>query len=107
MTDIARLPVMLPKIPHAPGELILSDDGTVRVEPSEALRDALAVREEQALATANMYGTQLGLGFVALGLLAIGAGWLAGRKYGKAAGRMLWRRPLQSVAFSQAETNEL
>lgn len=98
MTDIARLSFGEADLR---GALVLSDDGTVRIEPSAELRDALAAREETALALADRWGARLGLGLVALGLAAVAGGWAAGRIYGKYAGRLLWRRPVHEVSIAQ------
>ena len=99
MTDITSLPFR-----HADGAgiLVLSDDGTVRVEPGEALRDALAGREEQALATAQAV-TRLGLGLIGLGLAAVGAGWYVGRVGGKHAWRQTAPRSVRVVEIAPAE----
>jgi hypothetical protein len=88
VTDIARLSFGGAGRPEGQGALILSDDGTVRVEPGDALRDALAHREEIGLAQARSFGTLPGLGLIAAGLCAIAVGWYAGRYFGKYA----WRR---------------
>ena len=103
MTDIARLPFR-----HADGEgtLVLSDDGTVRVEPGEDLRDALAAPEERALATAQA-GTYLGLGLLALGLAAVAAGWYAGRVGGKHAWRQIAARSVHNVEIGESGEGQL
>ncbi len=96
MTDLARLPV---QYPEGEAALILSDDGTIRVEPGEALRDALAGREEQALALTQTV-TRVGLVLMGLGLAAVAGGWYAGRLFGKLAFRLMEPRPVRDVTLS-------
>ncbi len=96
MSDLARLPF---HCGEGDGALVLSDDGTVRVEPGEALRDALAGREEQALASAQG-ATRLGLGLIGLGLAGVAAGWWVGRVGGKHAWRQTAPRSVRRVTVS-------
>lgn len=83
MTEIARLRFKSLQNPKESGKLLLHDDGTLQVQPSEALRDEMARLEEAALARAHTYGTRLGIGLLLLGGLAVCAGWVAGRIFGK------------------------
>jgi hypothetical protein len=103
VTDIARLSFGHEDQPEEQGVLVLSDDGTVRVEPSDSLRDTLAAQEERALAQAERYGTRLGLGLIGLGFVAVGLGWYAGRFYGKYAWRRTAPRSVKSVEITQEQ----
>jgi hypothetical protein len=96
VTDIARLSFGHEDQPEEQGVLVLSDDGTVRVEPSDSLRDALAAQAER-------YGTRLGLGLIGLGFVAVGLGWYAGRFYGKYAWRRTAPRSVKSVEITQEQ----
>jgi hypothetical protein len=103
VTDMARLAFGQEAQPETQGTLVLCDDGTVRVEPSDALRDALAAVEEHRLVQADTYGTRLGLGLIGLGLMAIGLGWYAGRFYGKYAWRRTTARSVKVVEMTQEQ----
>ena len=71
------------KTPSERGMLLLHDDGTIQVQPTEELRDEMARLEEVALDRARTFGTQLGVGLLAAGALAVTVGWAVGRVFGK------------------------
>ena len=71
------------KKPTERGIVLLHDDGTLQIHPSDELRDEMARLEEVALDRSRTFGTRLGIGFLILGALAIGVGWVAGRIFGK------------------------
>ena len=83
MTEIARMRFVSGKKPTERGIVLLHDDGTLQIHPSDELRDEMARLEEIALDRSRTFGTRLGLGFLVLGALAIGAGWAVGRVFGK------------------------
>ncbi len=89
---------------EAQGTLVLHDDGTLQVAPSEAMRDSLSNLEEAALHRAHLFGTNLGLGLVALGFLAIGAGWAYGRIFGRLGYTLSRPRPVDAVSLTRTES---
>jgi len=103
LTEIARMKFRSLKNPKERGALVLQDDGTIQIEPSEALRDEMSRLEEQALRRAQIYGTGLGLGLIALGTLAVGAGWLAGRIFGKMGHSLSMPRSVEQVTLTRDE----
>ncbi len=107
MTDIARLRFKSVKKPKEHGTLVLSDDGTVRVEPSRDFRDEMARLEEVALARSQAWGTRLGLGLIALGGLAVALGWYAGRVFGKMGGSLSTPRPVKDVEIGRDDEGNL
>jgi len=107
MADIAQLSFHSADRPEEQGALILGDDGRVRIEPSRTFRDAMARREETALDRAETFGTRLGLGLIALGTLAVTAGWYAGRVFGKWAYTVTRPRSLRDVALTRGEDGVL
>ena len=107
MTDIARLRFKSIKKPKEHGALILSDDGTVRIEPSPEFRDEMARLEEEALDRSQSYGTRLGLGLIALGTLAIALGWYAGRVFGKLGYSLSRPRAVKDVEIARDDYGNL
>ena len=102
MTQIAQLPFASRANPAEHGLLVLHDDGTLQVVPSDAMRDDLSRLEEAALRRAHVFGTSLGLSLVALGFLAIGAGWAYGRIFGRLGYTLSRPRPVDAVSLSRA-----
>ncbi len=103
MTQIAQMSFASRANPAEHGLLVLHDDGTLQVVPSEAMRDDLSRQEEAALRRAHVFGTRLGLGLVALGFLAIGAGWAYGRIFGRLGYTLSRPRPVDAVSLSRAD----
>jgi hypothetical protein len=87
--------------PAERGLLALHDDGTLQVQPSDELRDEMARLEEVALERAHTYGTRLGVGLIALGALAAGLGWAAGRVFGRLGLSLSQPRPLDAVTLTR------
>ena len=98
---LAKMRFRSQRDPAERGLLLLHDDGTFQVQPSEALRDEMARLEEVALDRAQTYGTRLGTGLLLAGALAIGAGWLAGRMFGKMGYHLGRRRPVGEVSLTR------
>ena len=90
--------------PEERGMLVLNDDGTFQVVPSEELRDEMSRLEEVALHRAKVFGTGLGLGLIAVGALTVGVGWLVGRIFGKMGYTLSKPRPLDTVALTRTES---
>ena len=103
MTQIAKMRFASLTQPDAHGLLVLHDDGTLQVVPSDAMRDSLSDLEEAALRRAHLFGTSLGLGLVALGLLAIGVGWAYGRIFGRLGYTLSRPRSVDAVSLSRVD----
>lgn len=101
MAVMARMRFQSTKTPGERGALALHDDGTFQIVPSEELRDEMARLEEVALGRAQTFGTRVGIGLVALGALALGAGWLAGRIFGKLGSSLSLPRALDDVQIER------
>ena len=104
MTQIAKMRFVSLTKPEERGMLVLHDDGTLQVVPSEELREEMSRLEEVALHRAKIFGTGLGLGLIAVGALAVGAGWLVGRIFGKMGYTLSKPRPLDTVALTRTES---
>ncbi len=102
MTQIAKMRFASLTQPQEHGLLVLHDDGTLQVVPSDAMRDSLSDLEASALRRAHLFGTSLGLGLIALGLLAVGAGWAYGRIFGRLGYTLSRPRPVDAVSLSSA-----
>jgi len=100
VTQIAQMRFASLARPEEHGLLLLHDDGTLQVVPSDAMRDSLSDSEGAALRRAHL-GTSLGLGLVTLGLLAIGAGWAYGRIFGRLGYTLSRPRPVDAVSLSR------
>ena len=103
MTEIARMRFMSNLKPSERGMLLLHDDGTLQVQPTEELRDEMARLEEVALDRARTFGTRLGVSLLVLGALATGAGWVVGRVFGKMGHTLSAPRPLDAVSLTHEE----
>jgi hypothetical protein len=103
LTEIARMRFMSSKKPSERGMLLLHDDGTLQVQPSEELRDEMARLEEVALDRSQMFGTRLGIGLIVLGMAAVGVGWAVGRIFGKLGFILSMPRPIDQVTLTQNE----
>lgn len=101
MTDIARLRFQNITAPAESGTLFLSDDGTFRVEPSPAFRDAIADLETAALARSHAYGVRLGLIFAVLGAVLVFLGWWTGRRGGALGETFSQPRPVEDVTLTR------
>jgi hypothetical protein len=104
MTQIAKMRFISLTKPKERGMLVLHDDGTLQVVPSDELRDEMSRLEEVALHRAKTFGTGLGLGLIAAGILAVGAGWVVGRIFGKLGHTLSSPRPVDTVSLTRAES---
>lgn len=91
------------KTPSERGMLLLHDDGTIQVQPTEELRDEMARLEEVALDRARTFGTRLGVGLLAAGALAVAAGWAVGRVFGKLGYHLSAPRSVDAVRLTHDE----
>lgn len=103
MTEIARMRFMSQTKPSERGMLLLHDDGTIQVQPTEELRDEMARLEEVALDRARTFGTRLGISLLVAGALAAGVGWAVGRVFGKLGYILSAPRPVDSVSLTREE----
>lgn len=103
MTQLAKMRFLSLTKPLERGMLVLHDDGTFQVVPSDELRDEMSRLEEVALHRARLFGTGLGLGLIAIGTLAVAAGWVAGRIFGKMGHTLSKPRPLETISLVRAE----
>lgn len=101
MAVVARMRFQSTKNPQERGALALHDDGTFQIVPSDELRDEMARLEEVALHRAQTFGTRVGIGLLVLGALALGAGWLAGRIFGKLGSSLSEPRALSDVQIER------
>lgn len=104
MTQIAKMRFISLTKPEERGMLVLDDDGTFQVVPSEELREEMSRLEEVALHRAKYFGTGLGLGLIAVGALAVAAGWVVGRIFGKMGYTLSKPRPLDTVSLTRTES---
>ena len=104
MTQIAKMRFVSLTRPKERGMLVLHDDGTLQVVPSEELREEMSRLEEAALHRAKVFGTGLGLGLIAAGALAVGIGWAVGRVFGKMGYTLSKPRPIDTVSLTRAES---
>ena len=103
MTEIARMRFMSNQKPSERGILLLHDDGTIQVQPTEELRDEMARLEEVALDRAQTFGTRLGVSLIVVGALAAGVGWVVGRVFGKLGHTLSSPRPVDAVSLTHEE----
>lgn len=104
MTQIAKMRFVSLTRPKERGMLVLNDDGTFQLVPSDELRDEMSRLEEVALHRAKTFGTGLGLGLIAIGALAVGVGWAVGRVFGKMGYTLSLPRPLDAVSLKRTES---
>ena len=104
MTQIAKMRFVSLTKPEERGMLVLHDDGTFQIVPSEELREEMSRLEESALHRAKLFGTGLGLALIGIGTLAVGAGWLAGRIFGKLGYTLGKPRPVDAVTLIRTES---
>jgi hypothetical protein len=83
--------------PEESGELALSTDGTFRVEPSEAMIEAVADLEHKAVERAGRVSTSVALTLIGLGLCVAAIGWFSGRFGGKLRERVTSRRRVDKI----------
>ena len=104
MTQLAKMRFVSLTKPKERGMMVLHDDGTFQIVPSEELRDEMARLEEDALHRAKVFGTGLGLALLGLGALAVGMGWLTGRLFGKLGYTLGKPRPTDAVSLTRTES---
>jgi len=89
--------------PEETGFLVLNDDGTFQVKPSDEFRDAIAELEHKAIKRSERYGTRLGFGLILLGGAIAALGWLAGRIFGSAGSSLSIPRSVGDVEIEHGE----
>ena len=93
--------------PEEYGAMVLNDDGTFQVVPSDELRDKMALLEEQAIQRSQTFGTGLGTVFLVLGAVLVGAGWLTGRMFGKLGHTLSKARPLNEIKLTRSDGGQV
>ena len=101
MAQLARMRFVSLTKPKERGMLLLHDDGTIQIVPSNELRDEMARLEEVALNRSHLFGTRLGIGLLVAGTLAIGIGWVVGRIFGKLGHNLSAPRPVGDVHLTR------
>jgi len=89
--------------PEETGVLVLNDDGTFQVKPSDEFREALAELEEKAIHRSEKFGTRLGFTLIVLGAAAATIGWLAGRLFGSLGSTISRPRSISDVEIEHQE----
>jgi len=97
MAEIARMRFQSALKPDETGILVLDGDGTVRVEPSEAMLEAVAALEQQAVERSARVSGIAALTLIGLGLAAAALGWYAGRYGGQLRERLTYPRRVDEV----------
>ncbi|HEX5323009.1 MAG TPA: hypothetical protein VFW40_04425 [Capsulimonadaceae bacterium] len=95
--EIARMRFESAKNPAEKGELVLTSDGTLTVQPSEELKDQLARLEEEAVDRSRKVSIVAGGAFIAVGAIIALAGWAAGRIAGRLRETIEAPRPVDKV----------
>lgn len=103
MAELARMRFTSATKPEENGVLVLNDDGTFQVKPSDEFREALAEIEEKAIHRSERYGTRLGFTLIALGAAAAAAGWLVGRLFGSIGSSISRPRSISDVEIQHQE----
>ena len=80
--------------PDETGALALSQEGTVRIDPSDAMIEKIALLEQDAVECSARYSSIASVTLITLGLVAAGIGWAAGRLGGRLRERLAAPRPV-------------
>jgi len=103
MSELARLRFKSMESPKEHGALLINDDGTLEIIASEALRDEMARREEEAIKRSKTISSWIGYTLLGLGATVLAVGWLAVRAYGKLGQNLSNPRPLDEVKVERDE----
>jgi len=103
LAELARMRFTSATKPEETGVLVLNDDGTFQVKPSDEFREALAEIEEKAIHRSETFGTRLGVALIAFGALAAGIGWLVGRLFGSIGSTISRPRSISDVEIQHQE----
>ncbi len=99
MADLARLHFLSERFPEGEGELALGEDGRFRVEVGEAMLERIAAREAEIVERSARISRIAAAGLMALGIVSLAAGWLAGRLGGRLRERWTDARPVDKAEF--------
>lgn len=97
MTEIARMRFESAKKPGEKGEIVLTSDKMLRVEPSEEFSNELARLEEAAVHRSRGIGLGVGAALIAAGALFAFAAWAAGRIAGRLRETIAEPKPVEQV----------
>lgn len=107
MAVLARMRFRSMSSPREKGALVLNDDGTFQIVPSDEFRAEMARLETVALKRSQNLGYGFGIGFIALGATAILLGWAAGRIFGKLAHSLSKPRSLNEVELHRTQGGQV
>jgi len=85
------------KNPSEKGEIVLSPEGTIRIEPSEEFVAELARIEEVVVDRSRTFGTLIGAALIGIGALFALTGWAIGRFAGKLRQMITQPQPVKNV----------
>ncbi|MGO8669792.1 MAG: hypothetical protein ACLQVD_00145 [Capsulimonadaceae bacterium] len=105
--EIARMRFKSAKRPEEHGVLVLRDDGTFQIQPSEDLRAEMSRLEDGAVKRSQRLGYGIGFALLALGTAAVFAGWLCSRAFGKLGGSMSTPRNVHDVEIDRNEAGSI
>ncbi len=97
MPAIARMRFQSARKPEEDGFIVLDGDGTLHIEPSEAMLEAVAALEQQAVETSSRVSKIAAFTLIGLGLAAAAAGWYAGRTGGKLREQLTYPRDVNDI----------
>ena len=98
MADLARMRFHSERFPEGDGALVLADDGRFRVIVGEVMLERIAAREADIVERSARISRMAAAGFVALGVVSLAAGWLAGRLGGRLREQWTDARPVGDAA---------
>jgi len=103
LAEVSRMHFKSVSKPEENGVLVINDDGTFQVKPSDVFREAIARLEEVAIKRSETFGTRLGLGLIAAGAVFVALGWIAGRIFGSMGSTLSRPRSIGDVEIDHNE----
>jgi hypothetical protein len=97
MADIARMRFQSAQHPDESGIIALSSDGTMRIEPSNGMIEAVAALEQEAVEKSARVSSITAITLIGLGLAAAAIGWAAGRIGGRLRDRLVTPRSVDAA----------
>lgn len=97
MSEIARMRFESARTPGETGQIVLTSDKMLRIEPSEEFSNALARLEETAVHRSRTIGLSVGGVLIAAGALFALVAWAAGRIAGRLRETIAEPKPVEQV----------